>query len=63
MTEAWKRQKDAQTPAQGLLFRQELCGGDPSKRARAHWHTQAWADTEASGRVTGRSLRDTIPGQ
>jgi hypothetical protein len=33
----------AQTPVQGLLYRQEPCGEDPSKRARAHCHTQAWA--------------------
>jgi hypothetical protein len=31
-----------QTPAQGVLFRQEPCGGGPSKRARAQCHTQAW---------------------
>jgi hypothetical protein len=27
MKEAWKRQRDAQTPAQGILFGQEPCGG------------------------------------
>jgi hypothetical protein len=34
----------AQTPVQGLLFRQEPCGWGPQQeRARAHCHTQAWA--------------------
>jgi hypothetical protein len=32
----------AQTPVQGLLFRQKPCEGNPSNRARAHCHTQAW---------------------
>jgi hypothetical protein len=33
--------------------------GDLSKTARAHCQTQAWA----SGKVPGRSLRDTVAGQ
>jgi hypothetical protein len=38
--------------------------GDPSKRATAHCHTQAWARYRgASGKVSGRSLRDTVAGQ
>jgi hypothetical protein len=52
----------AQTRVQDLLFMQEPCGGDPSKRARAHCHTQAWARYRGLVEST-RKYRVTVAGQ